>query len=268
MHRFSVAVLACVVVISIGGCSASPAATAPTELPILVLDPEEPDPEALAALFLGDGLSRQEGATPDDTRAIFARGDEAVWIGPGELTYLAGEPREPVTVTLDEARGVALAFLNDTIGLPDDVVQVERVGAVMAEELDSSGPGTPYSYSIEWQRVIDGVPVAGAQWIRVEVCESGVVSQLHRRWHRVVSEGEVIRLQPPDEIIDIAAGLKGGSCPDHSAEPTVEDVAAARLVYHVPFTGDQHLMIPAWEVTASDGEQYYFHAGTGAALDW
>ena len=69
-------------------------------------------------------------------------------------------------------------------------------------------------------------------------------------------------------VIDPARDLKSGCCPDCSAKPTLAEIASARLVCHVPFTGDRRKMIPAWEVATAGGRRYYCHAGAGEPLDW
>lgn len=253
-----------------GAGGSAPGATAtshPDELPVLLLDGSEPDPEALARTFLGDDITPGEPLAPDDTRLIFKSGSEAVWIDHGELHYLREELREPVSVSVDEATQIATDFLEDTIGVSDDAVLREMPGALMSSELGSDEPGTPFLYTIQWERVIDGIPVAGAQWIRVNVGAKGEIDSLHRRWHKVTGEGEMVHIKEAADVVE--PGEVGGGLVTQMPVPvTAEQIAAARLVYYVPFTdGDDRQMTPAWEVIAEDGHvDFYFHAGTGELL--
>ena len=247
-----------------GATSAAP----PDELPVLLLDGSEPDPEALARTFLGNGMTPGEPTAPDDTRLIFKSRDRVVWISNGELTYFAGEPREPVSIPVDEAVEIATEFVESTIGVPDDAVLRETHGAMMSTELGSGEPGTPFLYTIQWERIINGIPVAGAQWIRVDVGEGGDVARLHRRWHTVTGEGETVHVRPATEVIEPGEWGAGTVFQTSSVLVSAELVAAARLVYYVPFAqGGDSRMIPAWEVIAEEqSASLYFHAGTGELL--
>lgn len=247
-----------------GATSAAP----PDELPVLLLDGSVPDPEALARTFLGDDMTPGEPTTPDDTAIRFRGGGGWVWIKDGELTFGADEPREPVSVAADEAVEIATEFVESTIGVPDDAVLRETHGAMMSTELGSGEPGTPFLYTIQWERIINGIPVAGAQWIRVDVGEAGDIFSLHRRWHTVTGEGEMVHVRPATEVIEPGEWGAGTVFQTSSVLVSAELVAAARLVYYVPFAqGGDSRMIPAWEVIAEEqSASLYFHAGTGELL--
>lgn len=254
------------------GCASSETgattAAPPDELPVLLLDGSVPDPEALARTFLGDDIMPGEPTTPDDTAIRFRNGGRWVWIKDGELTFGADEPREPVSIAADEAVEIATEFVESTIGVPDDAVLRETHGAMMSTELGSGEPGTPFLYTIQWERIINGIPVTGAQWIRVDVGEAGDIFSLHRRWHTVTGEGEMVHVRPATEVIEPGEWGAGTVFQTSSVPVSAEMVAAARLVYYVPFAhGGDPRMIPAWEVIAEEqSASLYFHAGTGELL--
>lgn len=267
--RYVAALVCCVIVLASTACATGAAATAPagiTELPVLEIARDFDDAAELAEVFLGAGATQRESFPGDDT-VTYVKGDSSVGIdADGVVTFSGPEERDNLSVEWDQARAIAVDFLAGTVGVPDGAVGPEP-GTEPAQEPGS----TTYASGFEWRREIDGVPVAGAQWIGVFVGGEGRVMSMLYRWHDVVGEGEMVPISVPEDVIDPAGELIGGSCPDCSPKPTAEDVANARLVYHVPFTSPVTQMTPAWEVTAGQGDeavQYYFHAQTGEPLAW
>lgn len=219
------------------------------------------------------GLDGDIGYDDDGQYVMASRGEKVaaqlyVWVNSGAMEYDSFvfddvDPTDEIDPALlaslpseQEAKGIASAFLTDNGLMPSDGISGIEVSIGGSVELRNSETGeivmsNPTHWLIQWDREIDGIPVAGSGAdLSVRVGPESTIQRVFKCWREIEGSYKELKIKSAQDAYEELINGKGSFYTDLSVKEVIVD--QVELVYWMDSVDqEQNYIVPVYQFSGT-----------------